>query len=162
MLLWPKKTLEIETRLDKDSIYQIIDQSTDQDYKSIYWGKRFYKTYWGTVSPESFKIRPVVPYWNISPLEIRATVKSITSERTRVSLKMVCPFMRIIGPLAVLAILLFFISFGLQDEMNIFLKNSLLILFGGYILVNLPFQIQASRNVGDLLKKLEGEILQAL
>ena len=159
MLLWPLRKLAIETSLDKDAIYQIIYQSTDQNNKSIYWGKRFYKTYWGNVNPTAFRIRPVVPYWNISPLEIQGTVKEQFRDKTLVNIKMVCPFLRVVLPLVILAIVLFFIGQGLQGNMDVFLNSSVLILLGAYLFVNIPFQIQAARNVEDLIERLEGKII---
>ena len=159
MYLWPLKKLEIETALDPQKIYQKLDQSTDQDNRSIYWGKRFYKSYWGQVAPYSFKIRPVVPYWNISPLEIQGTVKELNKGKTSVNMKMVCPFLRVVLPLAILAVVLFFVSQGLQGNMDVFINATLLILLGAYLLVNIPFQIQAARNVDDLIKRLEGRRL---
>ena len=157
MYFWPLRKLKIETNLDPQKIYQKIDQSTDQDNKSIYWGKRFYKTYWGRVAPTSFKIRPVVPYWNISPLEIQGTVKERMEGKTSVNMKMVCPFLRVVLPLAILAVVLFFVSQGLQGNMDVFINATLFILLGAYLLVNIPFQIQAARNVDDLIQKLEGK-----
>lgn len=159
MFFWPFKKLEIETDLDPQKIYQKIDQSTDQDNRSIYWGKRFYKTYWGSVEPASFRIRPVVPYWNISPLEIQGKVTELKEGKTSVSVKMVCPFLRVVLPLAILAVVLFFVSQGLQGNMNVFVNASVLILLGAYLLVNIPFQIQATRNVDDLIQKLEGKTI---
>lgn len=160
MFIWPLRKLEIETSLDRDEIYQKIYQSTDQNNKSIYWGKRFYTTYWGRVSPTTFRIRPVVPYWNISPLEIQGTVKEQMEGKTTVNMKMVCPFLRVVLPLAILAVVLFFISQGLEGNLNVFFNSSVLILLGAYLFVNLPFQIQAARNVDDLIKKLEGKAIQ--
>jgi len=62
-------------------------------------------------------------------------------------------------PLAILAVVLFFVSQGLQGNMDLFINATLLILLGAYLLVNIPFQIQAARNVDDLIKRLEGRRL---
>jgi hypothetical protein len=159
MYLWPLRKLDIETRLNKQEIYDKIYQSTDQDASSIYWGKRFYTTYWGKVGQDSFKIRPVVPYWNISPLEIQGRVKELEEGKTSVNMKMVCPFLRVVLPLVILAVVLFFISQGLQGNLEVFINSTVLILLGAYLLVNIPFQIQAARNVDDLIKKLEGKTI---
>jgi len=160
MLLWPLRKLAIETSLDKDEIYQKMHQSTDQNNSGIYWGKRFYKTYWGNVSPTAFRIRPVVPYWNISPLEIQGTVKEQIQGKTLVNMKMVCPFLRVVLPLVILAVVLFFVSQGLQGNLDVFFNSSVLILLGAYLFVNIPFQIQAARNVDDLIKKLDGKAVR--
>ncbi|MFP4620032.1 MAG: hypothetical protein ACLFM7_01870 [Bacteroidales bacterium] len=143
--------------MDQQNIYQKIHQSTDQDHNSIYWGKRFHTTYWGRVSHNSFKIRPVVPYWNISPLEIQGTVKKGEEGKTLVNMRMVCPFLRVILPLAILGVVLFFVSQGIKGNMDVFINSSVMILLGAYLMVNIPFQIQAARNVGDLIKRLEGK-----
>jgi len=145
--------------MDAEAIYERMNSNTDQDSTSIYWGKRFYKRFFGAVGKEVFKVRPVVPYWNISPVEIRGRVSEGKGDRHVVECRMTCPYLRVVVPLVVLAVVLFFINYGLKGEAGIFLNVSGVILAVAYLLVNLPFQIQASRNLKTLRDQLEGEIL---
>ncbi|MFW6103656.1 MAG: hypothetical protein ACOC59_01175, partial [Bacteroidota bacterium] len=77
--------------------------------------------------------------------------------KTLVNMRMVCPFLRVILPLAILGVVLFFVSQGIKGNMDVFINSSVMILLGAYLMVNIPFQIQAARNVGDLIKRLEGK-----
>ena len=71
---------------------------------------------------------------------------------------MTCPYLRVVVPLVILALVLFFINYGVQGEMDVFLNASGLILLGAYLLVNIPFQIQASRSLKDLTDRFEGRL----
>lgn len=146
--------------MDAEAIYERMSSNTDQDSTSIYWGKRFYKRFFGAVGKEVFKVRPVVPYWNISPVEIRGRVSKGKGDQHVVECRMTCPYLRVVVPLVVLAVVLFFINYGLMGEAGTFLNVSGVILAVAYLLVNLPFQIQASRNLKTLRDQLEGEILE--
>jgi hypothetical protein len=158
MLFWPVKHIAILSPLKKEEITRILTSETDQDQKSIYWGKRFYKKYWGKIEDEIFRIRPVVPYWNISPVEISGKMEDDTDEKNRVLLTMRCPYMRIVIPLVILAVGLFLINFGLKGELSVFVSATAIILISAYLLVNIPFQIQAIWSMKDLTEKLKGEL----
>jgi len=135
-----------------------MSEETDQDNRSIYWGKRFYKRYFGTVGKNAFKVRPVVPYWNISPVEIKGRFVEKGRDQHSVECRMTCPYLRVVVPLVILALVLFFINYGVHGEMDVFLNASGLILLGAYLLVNIPFQIQASRSLKDLTDRFEGRL----
>ena len=158
MYLWPVKHITIETNLNRDDLYEVMGKSVDQDNRSIYWGKKFYKLFWGNISKEAFRIRPVVPYWNISPVEIRGRVEAASDNQTHVSMKMICPYLRIIIPLAALAIVLFFVNYGLKGETAFFFNSTALIVIASYLLTNIPFQIQATRNIQQLVEKFGGKL----
>lgn len=160
MYLWPLKQLTIQSSLETDALYRILVHATDQENTGIYWGKKFYHAYWGRISAASFKIRPVVPYWNISPVDIAGRITPADNGKSVITMKMTCPFLRVVIPLVILAMLLFFISYGLQGNVPVFLTSSLWIVLVAYLLVNVPFQIQADRNVSDLINRFEGKVVQ--
>ena len=157
MIFWPRKDLYIESGLTKEEVIQELNNATDQDQKSIYWGKRFKKRFWGKVGRESFRVRPVVPYWNISPLEIKGEVKAGKDEKGKVDIKMVCPYLRIVIPLVILALVLFFVNFGMKGDMDIFLSSPGIIVLSAYLLVNIPFQIQSIWSIKHLTENLRSK-----
>jgi len=159
MVFWPLKTFRIETAVGPREILDRMSEDTDQDNRSIYWGKRFYKRYFGTIGKKAFKVRPVVPYWNISPVEIKGSVVEKGEGQHSVECRMTCPYMRVVVPLVILALVLFFINYGARGEMDVFLNASGLILPAAYLLVNIPFQIQASRSLKDLTDRFEGRLI---
>ncbi len=158
MLFWPFKLIRIETSLKESEILRIINENTDQDQKSIYWGKRFYKRFWGKVTDKAFRIRPVVPYWNMSPVEMQGNVSDISEDKNGLEVKLKCPYLRVVIPLAILAVGLFFISFGLKGQMDVFLSSTLIILIAAYLFVNIPFQIQSVWSLKILAERLNGKL----
>mgnify|MGYP000105396955 CR=1 FL=1 len=161
MFLWPFKQCRIETNLSRQRINELMNQNTDQDNRSIYWGKRFYQRFFGVVQPNAFKIRPVVPYWNLSPVEIRGTVESNQAGQGShtVSCRLTCPYLRVVGPLVGLALVMFFINYALVGETGVFLSATGYIFLAAYVLVNLPFQVQAARSLRALVRDLEGKMV---
>lgn len=159
-MLWPYKQLRFESRLNKDKIRKLMEQITDQDNRSIYWGKRFTRRFWGKVQGDSFRIRPVVAYWNLSPVELKGNIKDISDDKNGLFIKMSCPYMRIVLPLVILGVVLFFFNLGLQGDWSTFALNSLIMLAGSYVLVNLPFQIQAMWSIKDLMNTFGERIYQ--
>ena len=159
MNLWPLKVFHISTPLSGEDIIQVMNDNTDQDYKSIYWGKRFYKHFFGSVGKRAFKVRPVVPYWNISPVEIRGRITESENQASQVQCRLVCPYLRFVVPLVVLVLLLFLLNYGVAGEPGIFFNALWMILLGAYLLVNVPFQIQASGSIKELAEKLDGEVI---
>jgi hypothetical protein len=160
MILWPFKHIKIESRYKQDEIINLINESTDQEWKSIYWGKRFNKRFWGKVGKKTFRIRPVVPYWNISPVEIIGNIKDGGEDTNELEIKMRCPYFRIILPLVIIAVGLFFANFGLKGEMDIFINSSLIILVSAYLLVNIPFQIQSTWSLKHLADQFNGNLMK--
>jgi hypothetical protein len=160
MYFWPLKIFRIETSQRGEELLANMSEQTDQDNRSIYWGKRFYKRYFGTVGKNSFKVRPVVPYWNISPLEIQGKIVEKGKGKEAVECRMICPYLRVVLPLVILALVLFFINYGAKGEMDVFLNASGLILLAAYLLVNIPFQIQASRSLKDLTQRFKGKLVK--
>lgn len=159
MYFWPIKKCRIETAMSRDKIHEVVDQNTDQDYKSIYWGKRFYKRFSGAVGENSFKIRPVVPYWNLSPVEIRGEVKEQSAGNSVVQCRLSCPYLRVVVPLVLLALVLFLINLPAGGAGVGFFNVLVLIVTGAYVLVNVPFQIQATRSLRDLAGEMEGRVV---
>jgi hypothetical protein len=159
MYFWPLKIFRIETSEQEEDLVARMSEQTDQDNRSIYWGKRFYKRYFGTVGKSSFKVRPVVPYWNISPLEIHGKVTEKEKGQQAVECRMTCPYLRVVLPLVILALVLFFINYGAKGEMDVFLNVSGIILLAAYLMVNIPFQIQASRSLKDLTERFKGKLV---
>jgi hypothetical protein len=151
----PYKHITLSTRLKKEAIINRLSKEIDPDAKPIYWGKKFYKSFTGKISGDRFFIRPVVPYWNISPLEIRGKIDERSDEWNNVTVKITSPLLRIIIPLAALAIILFFVSFALQGKVMFFLTTTLIILLVSYIAVNIPFQIQLTKTLIKLKKILK-------
>jgi hypothetical protein len=158
MLFWPFKQVRIESSLKKDELMRILNESTDQDQKSIYWGKRFYKRFWGKVSGDAFRIRPVVPYWNMSPVEMKGSVKDIKEDKNGLDITLQCPYLRVVMPLAVIALGLFFVNYGLKGQWDVFLSSSFIILVAAYLFVNIPFQIQSIWSLKTLTEKLGGKL----
>jgi hypothetical protein len=158
MNLWPIKHIRIETNLKAEKIYEILDNSIDQDSQGIYWGKRFSKKFWGRISQKAFRIRPVVPYWNISPVDIKGRIIDVSQEKNGLDIQMTSPYLRIVIPLAILAVVLFFVNFGLKGELNVFYANSLITLAAAYLLVNIPFQIQSIWSIKNLNRNIGGRI----
>jgi len=156
--VWPKKKCRIDTQLSRERIMELMDQHTDQDYKSIYWGKRFYKRFFGSVGENSFKVRPVVPYWNISPVEIQGHVKEDGMGGSSVACRLSCPYLRVVVPLVLLAVVLFMLNYILAGSNGGAVNVMALIVVGAYALVNIPFQIQAHRRLRDLMGYFKGEI----
>ena len=159
MYLWPYKKCRIETGRTADEVYEIVGRYTDQDYDSIYWGKRFYSRFFGSVGKTAFRVRPVVPYWNISPLEIRATVKEGKNGKTRIACRLSCPYLRVVVPLVLLGVILFFLNYVLAGTNGGAVNVMILIVAGAYAMVNIPFQIQASRSLRELTRQLEGRFI---
>ena len=151
MMLWPYKQLQFESKLKKAEIRKLLEQITDQDNKSIYWGKRFTRRFWGKVQGDSFRIRPVVAYWNLSPVELKGSIIDLSDEKNGLYIKMTCPYLRIVVPLVVLGVVLFFFNLGIDGDWITFALNSLIMLAGAYLLVNIPFQIQAMWSTKDLI-----------
>jgi len=158
MIFWPFKHIRIETQLKHENLREILSNSIDQDSKGIYWGKRFSKRFWGKIGDSSFRIRAVVPYWNISPVDINGRIVDVSQEKNALDVKMSSPYNRIVVPLAILAVVLFFVNFGLKGEVDTFLINSVITLGAAYILVNIPFQIQALKSISDLNRIINGKI----
>jgi len=158
MNFWPIKHIRIETNLKSERLHEILDNSIDQNSQGIYWGKRFSKKFWGSINQKAFRIRPVVPYWNISPVDIKGKIIDISQEKNGVDIKMTSPYIRIVLPLALLAVILFFINFGLKGELNIFLVNSVITLAAAYLFVNIPFQIQSIWSIKNLNRPIEGKV----
>ncbi|MFO8236076.1 MAG: hypothetical protein R6U04_11810 [Bacteroidales bacterium] len=152
----PFKYIRIETPLSSEEVLRKISESTDQDRKSIYWGKRFYKTFSGKVGARSFIISPVVPYWNISPVDIEGNFSSGNKYVSRLHLRMVCPYLRFVIPLVILTLVLFFINFGTEI---ILFKGILITLATAYLLVNIPFQLQSKRSLDYIVRMVEGKIV---
>ena len=159
MFFWPLKIFRIETSERGDDLLERMSEETDQDNRSIYWGKQFYKRYFGTVGKNSFKVRPVVPYWNLSPLEIHGKVEKQGKGQEAVECRMTCPYLRVVLPLVIVALVLFFISYGAKGEMDVFLNVSGVILLADYLLVNISFQIYAYRSLKDLTERFKGKLV---
>jgi len=158
MFVWPKKQCRIDTDLSRERIMELMDQHTDQDYKSIYWGKRFHKRFFGRVGENSFKVRPVVPYWNISPVEIQGHVKEDGRGGSSVACRLSCPYLRVVVPLVLLAVVLFMLNYILAGSNGGAVNVMALIVVGAYALVNIPFQVQATRSLQDLEGYFEGQL----
>ena len=158
MKFWPLKYIRIETNIRQEKLQDILDKSIDQDSKGIYWGKIFTKGFWGNIKQNSFRVRPVVPYWNISPVDIRGKIIEVSQEKNALYIRMTTPFMRIVLPLVILAVFLFFINFGLKGQNDTFLLNSAITIGAAYLLVNIPFQIQAAKSINELRKLIDGKI----
>ena len=158
MYLWPFKHCRIDTSLSREKILERMDQHTDQDYKSIYWGKRFYKRFFGRVGENAFKVRPVVPYWNISPVEIKGYVDEQAGGGSLVECRLSCPYLRVVVPLVLLAVVLFLINYIMSGSNGGAMHVMALIVVGAYALVNVPFQIQANRDLRDLKGYFEGKV----
>lgn len=159
MLFWPLKSIVIESRLKQEELMRVISGATDQDQRSIYWGKRFSKKFWGKVGKKSFRIRPVVPYWNISPIELKGKISDGVNDSNKIKVRMVCPYLRIVLPLVIIALVLFFVNFGMKGELDVFLSSAAIILISAYLLVNIPFQIQAIWSIKQFTKILKGKIV---
>lgn len=158
MYLWPIKHCRIDTSLSRAKIIERMAQHTDQDYKGIYWGKRFYKRFFGSVGENAFKVRPVVPYWNISPVEIKGHVDEHGSGRSSVECRLSCPYLRVVVPLVLLAVVLFLLNYIMSGSNGGAMQVMALIVAGAWALVNVPFHIQAARNLRDLKGYFEGAL----
>jgi len=158
MYFWPVKECRIDTSLNRHEIHELMHKNTDQDYKSIYWGKRFYTRFFGNVGESSFKVRPVVPYWNISPVEIRGSVNENPAGKSTVRCRLSCPYLRVVVPLVLLAVVLFLLNYILAGTNGGAMTVMVLIVAGAYALVNIPFQIQAARSLRDLKNELKGKL----
>ena len=158
MYLWPKKQCRIDTKMNRHEIIEGINQHVDQDYKSIYWGKRFYKRFFGNVGDNSFKVRPVVPYWNLSPVEIRGHIKQDGQGHSTIECRLSCPYLRVVVPLVLFAVVLFLLNYFLAGANGGAINVMALIVVGAWALVNIPFQIQAHRSLRDLMGYFKGEI----
>ena len=158
MIFWPVKHIQIESNLKKEKLHSLLDGAIDQDNKGIYWGKRFTKRFWGKLGKEHFRIRPVVPYWNISPLEMRGQIKDVSREKNVVDIKITCPYLRIVVPLSILAIVLFFLNLALKAQAAQFFINSGITIAAAYLLVNIPFQIQSNWSIKGINRKINGKI----
>jgi len=158
MRFWPVKHIQIESNLKKEKLHSLLENSIDQDNSGIYWGKRFSKRFLGKLGEEHFRIRPVVPYWNISPLEMKGQIKEVSREKNAVDVKITCPYLRIVIPLAILAIVLFFLNLALKDQAAQFIINSSITLAAAYLLVNIPYQIQSIWSIKDINRKINGKV----
>ena len=158
MKFWPQKHIRIETKLKQEKLQEILTNSIDQDSTGIFWGKRFTKHFWGKIKQNSFRVRPVVPYWNISPVDIKGKITDLSNDKNAVEIRMTSPYLRIVVPLVILAILLFFVNFGLKEQFDTFLLNSVITLGAAYVLVNIPFQIQAAKSLNELNQLIGGKI----
>ena len=158
MNFWPFKHIQIETKLKQEKLQEIMNHSVDQNSNGIYWGKRFTKRFWGKIKQNTFRVRPVVPYWNISPVDIEGKIVDLSIDKNAVEIKMTSPYMRIVVPLVILAVLLFFVNFGLKGQIDTFLLNFVIILGAAYLLINIPFQIQAAKSINELSRLINGKI----
>jgi len=158
MNFWPIKHIRIETKLNQEKLRDILTNSIDQDNTGIYWGKRFTKQFWGKMEKNSFRVRPVVPYWNISPVDIKGKIADLSNDKNAVEIRMSSPYLRIVVPLVILAVILFFVNFGMKEQFDIFLLNSVITLGAAYVLVNIPFQIQAAKSINKLSELIDGKI----
>lgn len=157
MYILPYKHIKLKSKLSSTQVLYKISQITDQDRKSIYWGKRFYNKFSGEVGTKNFLIRPVVPYWNISPVEIEGRFISENTNGSTFDLRIICPYLRFVIPLGILAVVLFFFNFKMTGDETIFLSSLFIIIFTAYLLVNIPFQIQAEKSFNYLLEITEGK-----
>ncbi len=158
MNFWPFKHIRIETKLKQEKLQEIMTNSIDQNNTGIYWGKRFNKRFWGNITQNTFRIRPVVPYWNISPVDIEGKIVDLSNDKNALEIKMTSPYMRIVVPLVILAVILFFVNFGMKEQAETFIINSVITLGAAYLLVNIPFQIQAVKSVNELSRLIDGHI----
>ncbi|MFP4603822.1 MAG: hypothetical protein ACLFNJ_00420 [Bacteroidales bacterium] len=157
MYILPYKHIRLKSQLSSAEVLHKITQITDQDQKSIYWGKRFYKKFSGEIGERNFLIRPVVPYWNISPVEIEGRFISENMNESTFDLRIICPYLRFVIPLGILAVVLFFFNYRMTEDATIFLSSIFIVVFTAYLLVNIPFQIQAKKSLNDLLEITEGK-----
>jgi len=81
------------------------------------------------------------------------------NDSNKIKVRMVCPYLRIVLPLVIIALVLFFVNFGMKGELDVFLSSAAIILISAYLLVNIPFQIQAIWSIKQFTKILKGKIV---
>lgn len=154
MKFWPFIQTKISTPLTKTQIHEKLTAHTDNRRPVFYWTKTFNTTLWGNIKEDSFTVRPVVPYWNISPVHIKGTITDDKTKR-QVIITMINPLMRVIIPLFIISITLLLLTHLDEKRYDLILNLGLAIAAGAYILVLIPFQIQARKTLKIIKKWLE-------
>ncbi|WP_324065440.1 hypothetical protein [Salinivirga sp.] len=146
MKFWPLIHTQIDTKLTKKEANELLAKHTEGKSPAFYWGKTFNSALWGKVKEDHFAVRPVVPYWNISPVHIRGFI-SENNDKSRITLTMTNPHLRVIIPLIIITIALLMINFWENQQYDQVVKIGLWIVLGAYLLVIIPFQIQARKTL---------------
>lgn len=146
MYFWPIIHTQIDTKLSKSEVNELLSNHTEGKTPAFYWGRTFKSALWGKIQEDHFAVRPVVPYWNISPVHIRGFVKE-NEGKSRITLTMINPHLRVIIPLVIIAIGLLMINFWENQQYDQVLKIGIWIVLGAYLWIIVPFQIQARKTL---------------
>jgi len=82
----------------------------------------------------------------------------LSNDKNAIELRMTSAYIRIVVPLVILAVILFFVNFGLKEQVEPFMLNSVITLGAAYLLVNIPFQIQVAKSINELSQLINGKI----
>ncbi len=146
MKFWPFIQTNIKTKLKQEEINEKLEANTDTPPVTFYWGRTFEKPLWGKIKNDHFALRPVVPYWNISPVHIRGLIQK-SGEENKIIMTFVNPHLRVIIPLVLLAIGLLLANYLETKEYDKIVNIGFWIFLGAYLLVLIPFQIQARKTM---------------
>lgn len=128
-------------------------QHTEERASGYYWFRKDGISFSGEIDQKSFTIIKTVPYWNLSPVKINGEFM-IDEDPLVIKIKM---FNSFTTPVIILILL---VSAGLFYN---YLENPPWLLFAGlylvfYLILNIPFQIEAAKAKKILLEISKGKI----
>ena len=149
MKFWPFIQTTIQTTLTREEINKKLEENTATPPVTFYWGRTFEKPLWGKIKDDHFALRPVVPYWNISPVNIRGFIRE-NGDKNKIIVTLVNPHLRVIIPLVILAIVLLMFNYVETKEYDKIVNIGIWIVLGAYVWVIVPFQIQARKTLNKI------------
>ena len=146
MNLLPFKHIVLESDQSVEQIRETLSKNTENIQPAIYWRRTFHKPLWGKIGEKEFAVRPVVPYWNISPVHIKGL---ITEENNRGKVKLIIssPYLRILIPLVLVTLFLLMFTYLESRQYDMILSIGGAVVAGAYFMVMIPFQIQLNKTL---------------
>ena len=151
MILLPYKHIVLQSYKGIEEIRTTLQNNTESAQPAIYWRRAFHKAFWGKIGDKEFALRPVVPYWNISPIHIRGLIEE--SNQNKIKLIITSPYLRILVPLVLITLILLFATYWQNQQYDMILNIGFAVVAGAYIMVMIPFQIQLNKSL-KMLKEL--------
>jgi hypothetical protein len=154
MNLLPYKSTVLTSNQNATQIRETLLKNTENIQPAIYWRRTFHKPLWGKIGEKEFAVRPVVPYWNISPIHIKGL---ITDENNggKVKLIITSPYLRIIMPLIIVTLFLLMFTYIESQQYDMILTIGSAVIAGAYFMIMIPFQIQLNKTLEQFRKWLK-------
>ncbi len=153
MKWWPIKKFTVISPLSAVHFASELLSHTERNASGYYWYRREGISFLGEVTAKEFSVIKTVPYWNLSPVKING--EFLFEEKPLViNIKMHNPFTL---PVIILVIVVLAgILYNYMDNPPWWLITG--IVSGFYLILNVPFQIEAEKAKNLLLEISLGSI----